>query len=185
MVPRKVAGDQEADRILIPSGCIYWLNKQRPGSEYRKELSEDFAQIEPHLPEKVDSIIDVGCGMAGIDVYLKRKYPQAKLTLLDGDGNLTNGYGYKAVSEPYNSRAATEEFLKANGVSVDRWLDIGTEEVLKADLIISLLSWGFHYPLSAYKADGYCIVDIRRNSSEVIGTVIHKAEKYDRCAVRM
>ena len=178
-----MASDKEETGILIPDECRHWIHLQRPESKYEEELKADFRQIEPFLQEKVESILDIGCGMAGIDVYLKRKFPDSKLYLLDGDGEKAK-YGWNAVSTPYNSRKSTEALLKANGFAVDKWFDIGTKEELKADLIISLLSWGFHYPLNTYKVSGFCIADLRIGHGEVNGKLIHRAQKYNRVAFR-
>jgi hypothetical protein len=167
--------------LVVPEKCVRWLQAQRPQGDYQKEIELDFLMIEPYLPEKVDSIIDIGCGMAGIDVFLKRKFPNARLELLDGDGEQTN-YGFSKVCKPYNSRECTTEFLAANGVKCDRWHEAYTKEHLKADLVISLLSWGFHYPLGMYKVSGFCIADLRKSHEEVRGKVISEATKYHRCA---
>jgi len=100
------------------------------------------------------------------------------LTLLDSDGNATNT-GLTEDGGAGGNRKAAEILLDANCIKVDRWLPIGTKELLEADLIVSLLSWGFHYPLSAYKVKGLCIADIRRGQ-KANGKVIWSALKSDR-----
>lgn len=172
---------REARLLIVPAQCEGWLRVQRPQGDYQKEIEQDFRIIENHLPERVESIIDIGCGMAGIDVFLKRKYPAARLDLLDGDGKFQS-YGFSPTSKPYSSRACAEELLAANGVKCDGWIDVGTNDQLKADLVISLLSWGFHYPLSAYNVSGFCIADLRKGHEGRRGVVIYEAAKYDRCA---
>jgi hypothetical protein len=167
--------------VLIPKECEGWIKVQRPQGEYLETLEEDFRIIEPHLPEKVESILDIGCGMAGIDVFLKRKFPNATLALLDSDGDETT-YGWHAVCNPYSSRKSAEALLAANGVKADRWHDVGTQEELKADLVISLISWGFHYPISTYKVTGFCIADLRRKNEKPRGKIIASMLKSDRCA---
>jgi hypothetical protein len=135
--------------------------------------------IEPYLPDRVESILDIGCGMAGIDVLLKRKFPHARLELLDGDGGI-GSYGF--TSTIGNSRKATDALLKANGFECDKWHEVGTKEELQSDLVISLLSWGFHYPLSTYQVKGFCIADLRIEKEKPRGVVISAAQKYRRCA---
>lgn len=168
------------DSIVMPPECLSAANRHRPKVDYAQSVAYDFNMIEPHLPEHAASIIDIGCGVAGIDVHLKRKYPDAHLTLLDSDGEACN-CGLSDNGGAGGDRKAAEALLSANGVRVDRWLPIGCTELLEADLIISLLSWGFHYPLSAYKAKGFCIADVRFWQPSP-GKVIWKAQKSNRMA---
>jgi len=162
----------------MPDACKAAALRHRPNADYAKSVEYDFDMIAPHLPQTVASIIDIGCGVAGIDVHLKRKYPAAHLTLLDSDGAACNS-GLSVKGAAGGDRKAAELMLESNGLKVDRWLPIGTAELLEADLIISLLSWGFHYPLSAYKAKGLCIADVRRGQPSP-GKVIWMAKSSNR-----
>jgi hypothetical protein len=192
--------------LIIPNECVPFIRWQRSRlikskfpddadvkRRYAEWVAEDFAGMEPYLPQSVASIIEIGCGMAGIEVFLKRKFPSAELSLLDGTGenirlegtpNETGIGGWNEKLLPYNSREYTEALLAANGVSVDRWIDIGTTQRLEADLILSLASWGYHYPLSTYSVRGFVIADLRHGKEKSRGAVIYKAPKYDRCAWR-
>lgn len=185
--------------MIVPDECVKYLRWQRLARVksdegvklmYAEWVARDFTEIEPHLPERVYSILDIGCGMAGIDVLLKRRYPDAHLSLLDGDGaNLVregtpsaSGRGkWNKTLKPYSSRKHAEMLLTANGVTVDRWHDVGTTEPLEADLIVSLFSLGFHFPLSTYRLKGLCIADLRRGKEPARGQVIASGAKHDRC----
>jgi hypothetical protein len=199
--------------LVIPDECVPFIRWQRtrfiqhrvPDPEdvkrgYAKWVAEDFAGMEPHLPARVDAILEIGCGMAAIEVHLKRKYPDAKLWLLDGtganivkfdgtDSDVGKG-GWNHNLQPYNSREHTEMLLAANGVTVDRWIDIGTKEHLKADLILSMASLGFHYPFATYDVEGFVICDLRRRCEDDRirsiqangGKIIFNGPKYERCA---
>lgn len=185
--------------IVIPDACIPFIRMQRsrfginkvPDPEEVKRrhvawVGEDYAGMEPHLPERVETILEIGCGMAALQVLLKRRYPEARLELLDGDQvTRDGGAGYSATPDVYNSRAHTEMLLGANGVTVDRWHDIGTKDLLQADLIISTASLGFHYALNTYRLKGLCIVDLRRKAEPRRGKVIFEGIKYDRCLFEM
>lgn len=193
--------------LVIPDECVPFVRWQRSRfvkakvrddeevkRRYAAWVAEDFAGMEPHLPARVDDILEIGCGMAAIEVFLKRKYPHAHLSLLDGTGeNIaerdtpqeTGKGGWQDTLKPYNSRAHTELLLAANGVKVDRWIDIGTKEHLQADLILSMASWGYHYPLATYDVEGLVICDLRRGKEKPRGTVIFKGPKYDRCLFRI
>lgn len=192
--------------IAIPDECVRFIRMQRsrysepkvPDPEqckarYAAHVAEDFAGMVSVLPERVDSILEIGCGMAAIQVHLKQRYPGARLELLDGDtDNGKGGAGYSETPDIYNSRAHTEMLLAANGVSVSRWHDVGTKELLKADLIISMASWGYHYPFAMYRVSGLVICDLRRTTEahtirravERGGKLIHAGIKFDRYAWR-
>ncbi len=181
--------------LIIPDACVPFIRFQRsryaerkvPDPEevkhrYAAHVAEDFAGMEPHLPAHVDSILEIGCGVALLEVFMKRKYPDARLELLDGDKvTAPGGGGYSAKPDVYNSRAHTEMLLAANGVTVDRWHDVGTKALLEADLIISMASCGYHFPVSTYRLKGLCIMDLRRGPEKKRGKVIWVQPKYDRC----
>lgn len=153
---------------------------------YAAHVAEDFAGMEPHLPASVNSILEIGCGLAAIQVHFKQRYPNARLELLDGDEvTRAGGAGYSNTPDIYNSRRHTEMLLAANGVTVDKWHDIGVKYLLEADLIISMASFGYHYPLSTYKIKGLCIIDLRRKAEPQRGKVIFAGPKYDRCMFTM
>lgn len=181
--------------LIIPDACIPYIryqhsrfnaekvpDPQEAKRRYAALIYEYFLGMEPHFPKRVDTIIDVGCGLATNEVFIKRKFPHAHLTLLDGDTvTREGGGGYSDHPDVYNSRAMTELLLAANGVTVDRWYDVGTKELLEADLIISMASWGYHYPLATYRTRGLHIVDLRRGAEKQRGKVIFAGPKYDRC----
>jgi hypothetical protein len=173
--------------FVVPDEAKHYIAMHRTHikpDEYAADVEKDFLQIEPFLPETVNTILDIGCGMAGIDVFLKLKYPDAHLCLLDGDGEKF-GSGWNKTLDPFSSRAIAGKLLRANGVSVGHWFDIGTKEDLKADLVVSLLSWGFHYPLDTYKVSGFVICDLRIDRERPRGEVIAQTAKYNRCAFHL
>lgn len=165
--------------LILPEECLTAIKAFRTSGDYLNDVQQDYAQIEKHLPEKVGSILDIGCGLAGIDVLLKRKFPAARLMLLD-DPTGPPYYNFERGMAPYGDRAATEAFLLANGVHDVEWINAGSE--LEADLVISTLAWGFHFPLDAYKVKGFCIADLRRGKEGARGVVIAESRSYLRCA---
>ncbi len=186
--------------LVIPDACVPFIRLQRsryverkcPDPEevkrrYAAHVAEDFAGMEPHLPERVSRILEIGCGVAALQVFLARRYPDATLELLDADEITTQGgAGYSEKSELYNSHARTEELLAANNVAVTYWHKVGTKDLLEADLVISMASWGYHYPLSTYRVrTPLAIVDLRRGPEKARGKVIFAGPKYDRCAFEM
>jgi hypothetical protein len=148
---------------------------------YEGSIQADYKHILLFLPVQVTRILDIGCGMAGIDVLLKRHYPDAELWLLDSDGDEQRN-GWNKSLGAFSSRSAADELLALNGVKADRWIDVNTKEPLKADLVISLASWGYHYPLSTYDVTGFCIADLRRKVEPQRGQIVSEYEKRLRCA---
>lgn len=176
--------------IAVPESAQPYIEEHRGTSydvfgpeckTFADSIQVDFDRISSFLPKDVDRILDIGCGLAGIDVLLKQRYPHAQLWLIDGDGD-EERRGWNEKLGAFSSRAAADELLAANGVAADRWIDVNTNEVLRADLVISLASWGFHYPLSTYEVYGYCIADLRKGQEKVRGTVIGEYQKFNRCA---
>ena len=172
--------------VVVPDTAIPFFQRHRNcfkrGGTVNSSLLSDFVMIGPYLPDKVSRILDIGCGMAGIDVLLKRRYPDAELWLLDGDGNDPRDGWEKSRPEAFSSREEADKLLLANNVIADRWIDINTTEHLKADLVISLASWGYHYPLKTYRVTGFCIADLRTSEEKPRGRIIAAYPKRNRCA---
>jgi hypothetical protein len=155
--------------IVVPESAKKWIVLHRTElaeeadleSAYTQSLAADLADIVSEIG-KVKTILDIGCGMCGIDVLLAKRYG-CELLLLDSDGSAENWRGgFEKTMLPFSSRAAANELLEANGVSGYRWLDVGMNESLTADAAISLLSMGHHYPANTYTVDAdVLIMDIR------------------------
>jgi len=115
-------------------------------------------------------------------------------------------YGIEEKASFYNSLDIAKLLLINNDVREE---NIYTQEVTqdnkinfkeKFDLVISLISWGFHYPVSIYidqvhdllKPDGVLIIDVRKGSGgkdmlkNKFGNieVITDRQKHERIVVR-
>ncbi len=131
---------------------------------YSAMIEYDLAMLSTWLPEKVDTILDIGCGLAAIDVRLSKIYPNASIYLLDRSEIKPPYYGMETQGEYYHSATITKNFLDMNGVDLDRVTFIEVEQgclnnITGVDLCISLFSWGWHYPLSTYAANIVTIMD--------------------------
>jgi hypothetical protein len=191
--------------ICVPDRCLPLLREQRTHyrdirAEYGREIEATFATFRDYLPETADNILDIGSGMAGIDVLLGGHYPEATLHLLDKSGvspRINAGFNERAEDfAHYNDFDAAKELLSENGihnpvVCHDMHRDPFPDQVF--DVVISLLSWGFHYPVNTYapRCFGVMVVDVRRDTGgeqaltrfgEV--SVLHEAQKFRRVLVR-
>ena len=157
--------------IVVPEAARPYLAMQRPGvADYGASIAEDFEMLRPYLPGHTGAILDIGCGVAGIDALLYRHYGGCRIHLIDGTGTGSGRYGFRERMEPYNSMAATREMLEANGVEPSDIIEGAPD---KARLVLSLMSWGFHYPVSTYLKtvedclDGVLVVDVRHGREQL------------------
>ncbi len=163
---------------------------------YRNDMMKEYHQLQGYLPERCRALLDIGCGMAGIDTYLHKHYREEsdlKFCLLDKTGiDDQVFYGFKDKGAFYNSLDLARELLTQNGIESDM---IFTQEATEDnritfdttfDLIISLLSWGHHYPVSVYldgvydklNSGGHLIIDIR-NGTDGEKTILDKFGNLD------
>ena len=108
------------------------------------------------LPQNVINIMDIGCGLGIIDILLNNFYnKQTNFYLLDKnkvDSKIK--YGFNSNYESYNSLNETKNLLLKNEINtnqinifdVDKKIEINK----KIDLVISLKSMGYHYPIDNY-----------------------------------
>jgi SAM-dependent methyltransferase len=148
-------------------------------NDYMADMEAEYLDIKNYLPLKAINILDIGCGMGGIDVFLSKHYnsPETTFYCLDKTKTDTIYYGFKEKAAFYNSLDVAREFLSLNGIkkiytlSANDANTIETKE--KFDLILSLISWGFHYPVETYllqaythlREGGHMIIDVRKNTS--------------------
>lgn len=129
---------------------------------------KQFNDLSLYIKKDVKRVLDIGCGLGAIDVVFAMERPVETIYLIDGDGINERHGEYREVSEPWNDVATAAEFVKANlrpsCAVATTW---PTEPV---DVVISLKSWGLHYPIDVYmekvrgllKQNGVLIVDLHK-----------------------
>lgn len=126
-------------------------------SLYYQDVLNNFNDFSYIIPKNCKNVIDIGCGIGGINVIINKNFPGCNFHLVDRNGKDDNVYyGYKEEASKYNNLSLTRTFLIENGIKDEHiftydiekneWID----ETNKFDLIMSILSWGFHYPISTY-----------------------------------
>ena len=174
---------------LMNGNAIKWAvflesitRKKSIREKYSSNMYQEFLQIRPFLPETCESILDIGCGIAGIDAFINNHYNNSppNFHLLDKTQVEKNiFYMFKETGAFYNCLKSSKKLLNENDISYGK---INLHEANKEnkihlpdvsiDIIISLISWGFHYPLDTYleeayrtlKMNGILILDIRKDS---------------------
>jgi SAM-dependent methyltransferase len=207
-----------ASKIAIPPSAVPFIGLQWPGAAkavgfpepagqiqalrqvtdeqanvikafYLRNLLTDWRVIRPALPRTARAILDIGCGLAGIDVLLFRYYrPRAEgegphIYLLDkSEVSDRMTYGFSGRNRFYASLDEARRLLIQNGVPNDKihLVEVGKQLPWAGDidLVLSLASWGFHYPLATHLDyvravllnGGVGITDVR-NEKESIDTL--------------
>lgn len=151
-------------------------------SAFLTSVQEDLAEIDSHLPGRANRILDIGCGVGGIDVLLNDHYQaqSPQFFLLDKSQlDPTVFYDFHKQTAFYNSLDLARQMLKLNGVAepaihcLEATPDNRIQMEGGIDLAISLISWGFHYPVSTYVNEvarvltpgGGVILDVRKGTT--------------------
>jgi SAM-dependent methyltransferase len=145
--------------------------------------TKDLNLLQKYIPNLDDAdVLDIGCGLATIDVALSKISKNANYYLLDKTQEIDftkkfNGFNKEYVF--YNNMNLLDEFCK-NNIENNSYTLVDAAEInnleKKFDLIISLLSCGWHYSLSLYldyikthlKENGQLIIDVRNNTEESV-----------------
>ncbi len=149
--------------------------------EFEADMNREFLNIKSVLPKSAKAILDIGCGVAGIDIFLSRHYGNViDIFLLDKTiVEKSIHYNFEKTGSFYNSLGAAGEFLVENNVPRSRihYAEVTPNNNIpfnaSYDIILSLISWGFHYPISTYLDQAYdrlneggvLILDIRKSTN--------------------
>jgi SAM-dependent methyltransferase len=174
-------------RVLGDQRDLYL--KGNGSAEDERLLFESYRQtgegILAHTPRSVDGkvgvIVDIGCGLAGYDAFLVEHYQSSlhRLVLFDRTRvapESRTGYGSVESFAFYNSLEAAKALLVENGVksSIIDVMNASATNLRRlrgssVDLVVSYLSYGFHYPLDTYldgvghilRPGGYLVTTLR------------------------
>ncbi|CAK0778934.1 putative Methyltransf_11 domain-containing protein [Azospirillaceae bacterium] len=158
-------------------GLVEYGRGKKIADLYYKAMQEEFDILRPHLPKTCNHFIDVGCGLAGIDALIYSHYQNAgpNVTLVDKTGTSKIYYGYKTEASYYNDLGLSVDFLISNGIEPSKITAINIDQApfptKQADFVLSLMSWGYHYPVETYlnaafdvlTPGGLLFLDLREN----------------------
>ena len=124
--------------------------EKRTEELFRREIEA----IKDYLPKNVENIMDIGCGLGIINIYLNQIYNnQPNFFLLDKNRiDKEIKYGFSSEYESYNDLNQTKNLLLKNNINSLHTIDVEKDIKIenKIDLVISLKSMGYHYPIDQY-----------------------------------
>jgi SAM-dependent methyltransferase len=128
---------------------------------YTRQSFHEFDEIQPFLPENPKVVMDLGCGLGRMGVFLSQavyKDPEAFYLFADATGDVDQNTGNFGAGEIYNDLALTASFAELNGVkrfTVFNTLKENFRDIVIGpfDLIISVCSFGVHVPIDPYLED--------------------------------
>jgi SAM-dependent methyltransferase len=172
------------------------LRRKKVKQLFNQTMVDEFKNIESYLPGECSRILDIGCGVGGMSVMLHRHYGggNVEFYLLDKtDLPKKVYYGFQRKAAFYNSLEMTRKILCDNGIKREKihLLEVPDDYMINVeasmDFVISLWSWGFHYPVSRYidqvhnilRRGGRLILDIRKQSEgdKQLAGIFSKIEK--------
>ena len=180
-------------------------------SEITNESNLLYKLIVEEFPNRNLNILDIGVGIGGYHrKWIKENHCNVNLYLMDNSEfnfkALT--YGHGDSNRYYNSLSLAKNFLLSienPKVAIDT-IEIKNEYPSKLpdslDLIVSFISWGFHYPLEEYwsvimnkmrSSSSLILVDVRKFSpsysflekqTQISLEILRSNKKYDRILLR-
>ena len=143
-------------RFVFTNFLINFFQKKNIENIAEELFQNEIEIIKNFLPYKAENIMDVGCGLGIINIFLNQIYEnKVNFYLLDKNQiNKKIKYGYSYNYESYNKLDETKKLLLNNGLdnkSINIY-DVDKEFFInkKIDLVISLKSMCYHYPIDIY-----------------------------------
>ena len=153
-----------------------------------REISQDVDILFSSLPHRCfNRVVSIGPGNGILELLLMKRVRVNALLLIDIEESDIHQHGFASHGSGYASLRATKDFLVANGIEADSIfvcnLRIAALSTFPSDLIMSILSMGFHYPCDDYtdfilqslQSGGQTVFDKRRGKADTGYAAIGKS----------
>ena len=143
-------------RYLFTNYIINFFQLKNLEKKTFKLFEKEFLEIKKYLPSKALTIMDIGCGLGILNIFLNKYYNFPKFFLLDKNKvDKKIKYGHHEKYESYNFLNNTKNILLNNGINTKKLKLFDVEKKFlipnkSIDLVISLKSMGYHYPINIY-----------------------------------
>lgn len=137
------------DLLLMQRPYIQGDTPAQIFDNYLKDVEQDYNDIKTYLVGW-QHLVDLGAGMGGIDFLIKQRLPDMDIIMLDGEQVIPGDhYGYTPNLQFYSNNSVAQQFFQDNNLDVNI-LPASDDIKINCDILISLNSWGFHYPIHRY-----------------------------------
>ena len=143
-------------RLIFTNFLVNYFQIENIEKRTEELFQKEIELIKNYLPKKAGNIMDIGCGLGIINIYLNKIYNNnSNFYLLDKNRiDKEIKYGFSSDYESYNDLNETKNLLINNDISSKSLHTIDVEKDIKIDskidLVISLKSMGYHYPIDQY-----------------------------------
>tara|TARA_B110000008_G_C16774641_1_gene486018 strand:- start:137 stop:841 length:705 start_codon:yes stop_codon:yes gene_type:complete len=143
-------------RLLFTNIFIHINQKENIDNLSFELFEEEYKILKNYLPDNISNILDIGCGLGIINIFLQQHYnTNLKYFLIDKNRvDLKIKYGFHENYESYNNLRATKKLLSNNDIKKENIFIIDADKKIdidyRIDLVISLKSMGYHYPYEKY-----------------------------------
>lgn len=184
-------GDLHRPYLQVQHGKVANFIGQGPDvwdEEYNKSIYQIFDTFSKFIPTHCPiNVLDVGSGLGGIDILIRRTNTDAALHLLDG---LDDKPIVEKHRKTFSNAVVAYDFMRHNDIThsigcIDPHQAQYTPEIydgLNFDLVVSFASYCFHYEPSTYlefidkttRSGSILILDVRENRPEWVGEISSK-----------
>ena len=143
-------------RFLFTNFFINYFQNQDLEKITEELFLKELNTFKNFLPNSVNTIMDIGCGLGIINIYLNNFFKKKPTFFLMDKNRIDKkiNYGFSSNYESYNDLNETKNILLENDVGSECIYLFDVEKQFqinkKMDLVISLKSMGYHYPINTY-----------------------------------
>ena len=143
-------------RLIFTNFLVNHFQANDLNNRTEELFKNEFETIEKYLPLNINNVLDIGCGLGIINIFFNKRYKNnLKFFMLDKDKiDISIKYGFNEHYESYNDLRETKNLLIKNNINEEQIVIQNVESEIyiidKIDLVISLKSMGYHYPLEKY-----------------------------------
>ena len=143
-------------RLIFTNIFINYFQNKNLEKNTEELFIKEIDTFKKYLPNSPKNIMDIGCGLGLIDIYLNKIFQENTHFFLLDKSHVDNKikYGFEDNYESYNDLNETKNILLNNNFKSNfiHTFDVDRSVIIneKIDLVISLKSMGYHYPFEKY-----------------------------------